>query len=485
MPCDGSTTSPVGKAIDNRLPPPAARARLVAFVRILPLYPVNSRPRMSFLLRTPVGVSVGLAALTAGAIALYVGQFSDTNAYIGIGDLPLRSVSYWWLMGAWVVIVGLLLPARPQRPSDVFLVLYLLGCGLWSASYWPATGHLDVAQAAVLGLLLLLPAAAVHATAALTAWRGARPSHLIAMFRRRALLPALLGLLVLAALLSYRVAGGEAGFSFDEATTRRLAGRESFSGNALAAYLLQMSANGLAPFAAFLGMLRRSRTAVAGALAFGVLCFWLLGLKSPVLNVLVLAALGWLVRSGRVGSLAAVLMGGLAALMAAALLELYLLDLSLIAEFGIRRVILVNATVQAYFFDALARTDWPSLITSGIDLVGHTSPEYYVGAVYLGSELTNANTNAFLHELASHGLPGYAVVLGGTCVVLAWCDHLWHSDRRPDGFAFAAILGMLMVEQAFGTALVSSGLLVCMLLSAFFARRSRPAPALKPSGAAA
>jgi hypothetical protein len=157
--------------------------------------------------------------------------------------------------------------------------------------------------------------------------------------------------------------------------------------------------------------------------------------------------------------------------------------MSLIAEFGVRRVILVNATIQSYFLDAISHTAWLPLLTSGFDLAGHTTPEYYVGATYLGSELTNANTNAFLHELAVHGLLGYGAVAVATAAFLAWCDRIWHAEGRGDGFAFAALLGVLMIEQAFTTALISSGLLLCMLLSALFARR-RQAGAATPLAAA-
>ena len=430
----------------------------------------------------PVHVFAAVALLSAGAIVLYFRQFVDTNAYIGIGELPFHRIEYWWLMAVWLLSVALVMPARPRAPSDVFLCLYVVGCALWSASYWPATGMLDVGGAAVLMALLITPAVAVQATQAMAARSQRSSGRWLALFGRSRLMPLILALLVLASLLGYRVAGGDAGFSFDEAANRRLQGRETFSGNALAAYLLQMSANGLAPFVAFLGMLRRSRVAVVLALGFAVLCFWLLGLKSPLVNVLALTGLGWLLRSGRIGSVTAMLTGALAFVLALSLLELRFFDVSLIAEFGVRRVILVNATIQSYFVDALAQTSWLPLLTSGFDLAGHLTPEYYIGATYMGSELTNANTNAFLHELAVNGVLGYLAVVAGVCAVLAWCDRVWWQDGRADGFAFAAILGILMVEQAFTTALISSGLVLCILLSTLFAKRSlassNPLPAL-------
>lgn len=421
-------------------------------------------------------VLVIVALLTAGSVALYAGQLVETNAYVGIGELPFHLVEYWWLMAVWLLSLALVLPARPRVPSDVFLCLYVIGCALWSAGYWPATGTLDVGGAALLWALLLLPALAVKAMQVMTP-HGPRRHDVgaLALFPRALLVPTVLALLALAALLGYRVAGADAGFSVDEATLRRLQGRDSFSGNALPAYLLQMSANGLAPFAAFLGALRRSRTTVLCALGFAILCFWLLGLKSPLANVLVMGGLGMLVRSGRIGSTTTLVAGALILAMVVALIEMFVFDISLIAEFALRRVMLVNANIQSYFVDAAGRTPWLSLLISGIDLAGNTTPEYFVGSTYMGNHLTNANTNAFLHELATTGVVGYFAVIMGVCVVLTWCDRIG-SRGRADGFAFATILALLLVEQAFTTGLVSSGLLLCMLLSSVFAARAPERP---------
>lgn len=417
---------------------------------------------------------MALTLLTLASWILYVYQFADTNAYTGIVPLPLHRVDYWWLMALWLVVLAALMPARPSRPSDVFLVLYIIGCCLWPAAYWPAVGLLDTGAAATLAAIMVLPAAAVHLTRSLAPRDHATSSSPLAVFRRRYLLVATMGLVACAAVLSYRLAGDAGGFSLDEATARRLQGRETFSGAALPAYLLQMSANGLAPFLAFLGALRRSWLAVVAALAFALLCFWLLGLKSPVAYVFVLTGLGWLVRRGQIARGTILITGLLGFLMAFSIIEMLYFDVSVVAEFLIRRMTLVSSVIQAYFMDALGRVSGLSLLGSGFDLMGHATPEYYIGATYMGSDLTNANTNAYLHELAVRGVLGYVAVTLGTCLLLAWCDRMWRNDHRPDGFAFATVLAILVVEQAFTTALVSSGLALCMVLSAMFARGARP-----------
>lgn len=413
-----------------------------------------------------------LVFLSAGALVLYVGQFEETNAHIGI--VPIRELGefgYWLMTGLWLGVMALLFPMRVRSPSDIFLCLYLLGAALWSASYWPATGLIDQTQAMLLGCMLLLPALMVVAGRWFALHLPVRLPHLPIRFSRSYLVPALVVLLVLAALLGYRAAGADASFDIDQ--IRRLAGRDSFEGNVVAAYLMQMSVNGIAPFLAYLGMQRRSLWALAAAFGFAIFSFWLLALKSPTLNVTVLAALGYLVQSGRIVNFSRWLTMAMATVMLAAIVELWVFDLSLIADYGLRRVILVNSTIQAYFYDILSHLDAWALLFGGVELVDDATPEYLVGSIYMGNPLTNANTNAYLHQAALSGLLGYVLVVLGTVLLIIFLDLLHVRWWNTDGFAISAMAGTLLVEQAFTTTLVSSGLLFCLLLSLVFSRPDR------------
>lgn len=381
-----------------------------------------------------------LAFLSACALVLYVGQFEETNAYIGIFPIhELGEFGYWLMMGLWLFIMALLFPMRVRRPSDIFLCLYLLGVALWSASYWPATGLIDLAQAMFLGCVLLLPALLVAAGRWFCLHVSVRVPHLPIRFSRSYLMPTLILLLGVASLLGYRIAGDDVGFSLEEGNIRRLAGRESFSGNVFAAYLMQMSVNGIAPFLAYLGMQRRSLWALAFAFGFAIFSFWLLALKSPTLNVTVLAALGYLVRSGRIVNFSRWLIMALATVLFVSIMELWLFDLSLIADYGIRRVILVSSTIQAYFSDVLFHLGTWQLLFNGVSLADYASPEHLVGAIYMGNPLTNANTNAYLHQAALSGFVGYALVVAGTVLFMIVLDLLHASGRTTDGFAISAM----------------------------------------------
>ncbi|MBP5988446.1 MAG: hypothetical protein KA766_00335 [Piscinibacter sp.] len=415
-----------------------------------------------------------LAMLTVCALYLYVHQFQETNAYVGI--VPMEALGhplYWLGCAAWLFSIALLLPGRARSPSDVFLTIYLIGTALWSASYWPATQLLATGGAVVLWSGLLLPAALVKTAAWVVRQSTLRCGSFPVRIYREALPPFLIALLLVAALLGYRAAGAFAGFDFEAVYDRRLSGRDSFAGNALAAYALQIATNGLAPFLAYVGATRRSWFAVAAAFGFAIFGFWLLGLKSPFVAVAFLASLGLAVSRGWVAMFPRFVCMVVLAMMAISIVELLVFDVSLIAEFVVRRVVLVTSMIQVYFVDAWSGGSGRMAWMTGIDYGGYTTVEYFIGATYIGNELTNANTNAFTRELAAGGVLGFLLVSGANAALVAYLDHLSHRLHRFDAYAISAILALLLVEQSFTTALVSSGVLLCLLLMNIFSATPR------------
>lgn len=410
-----------------------------------------------------------LAVLTSCALFLYVHQFQETNAYVGI--VPMEALGdplYWLGCSAWLLSIALLLPGRVRRPSDVFLTIYLVGTALWSASYWPATQLLKTGGAVLLWSVLLLPAALVKTATWVAEGSTLRYGSSPIQISKDALPPLLIALLLVTALLGYRAAGAFAGFDFEAVYDRRLSGRESFEGNALAAYALQISTNGLAPFLAYLGVTRRSWPAVVAAFGFAIFGFWLLGLKSPFVAVALLATLGLAVARGWVATFPRFVCMVVLAMMAISILELLVFDVSLIAEFVVRRIVLVTSMIQVYFVDAWIGGAVLVAWLGGIDYGGYVTVEYFIGDTYIGNELTNANTNAFTRELVAGGLLGFLLVSGANAALVAHLDHSFYRSHRSDSYAISAILALLLVEQAFTTALVSSGVLLCLLLTSIF-----------------
>lgn len=415
---------------------------------------------------------VMLCFISICAIGLYFWQFEEVNAYIGI--LPLSSIyapEYWLLLVFWLAVVTLLLPVNSSSPSDVFLCIYLLGSCLWTASYWPATGLLNMSQALQLLALLTAPAALIQFGKWLLL-------HFPLNVQRRSyielpnawLSPVLCGLLLLFLLLGYSVAGNQGSFDYDEGHLRRLSGRDSFAANNLAAYGMQMSVNGLAPLLGFLGAYRNKHSILIFSLGVAIFSYWLLATKSPFLSISMLAYLGYILRRGLVRHFTVWVLCGLSVLMLFVLVELWLFDFSMVADYGIRRLALVNANIQVYFMDAMEHQGWGTVFLSGLSYDGFSSPEYFVGGTYMGNNLTNANTNGYLHEMAIGGVVGYLVVSILTAIFAFTLDINFLQRGRVEAFGVAAIAAVLLLEQAFMTAMVSSGVGLCLLLVLLFSR---------------
>lgn len=410
--------------------------------------------------------------ITICAIGLYLWQFEDYNANIGI--LPLVAVytsDYWLLLFFWLLALTLMLPVNVSNPSNIFLCIYLIGACLWLASYWSATGLLNLSQAILLAVLVMLPAIIVQ----LAQWFVPHfPLHVRSGNKiglpNSWMLPVLCGLLLCSAILGYSTGGHEGSFDYGDGHLRRLSGRYSFADNNLAAYAMQMSMNGLAPLLAFLGVYKKTRLALIFAFGFAVFSYWLLATKSPFLSITLLALLGYALSRRSVKQFTAWLISALVLLMLFALIELWICDLSMLADYGIRRIALVSANIQTYFMDAMERQGWGAVMLYGLNFEGFSSPEFFVGSTYMGNELTNANTNAYLHQMAIGGGAGYLMVIIFTGVFTFTLDLIFFRYGRVECFAIAAIAAMLLIEQAFMTTMFSSGVGLCILLTLIFSR---------------
>ncbi len=406
-----------------------------------------------------------LFTLSFTAIFLYCVRFEVAYAYVSISSVSvLDFVSYGLLLLVWLGVIAALFPSEVHTPSDIFLCFYLLCATFWSACYWPATRLITSEQACLLALLLLLPAVMV----AMGRWVASRLTVPNLVFpiklTPRALVSILMFVLLLTALVGYKVVGTNASFSFAEIYVRRLAGRGDFANHILSAYLIQISVNGLAPYLAFVAMRNRMVLPYLVALVFSIACYHLLGLKQPIVNVILLGALGYFVRSNRIIHFPRLILGGLLILMLSAVLESCYFSTTFLSDYVVRRVALVSSLIQVYFLHAFCHGGSVAWFT-GIDTTGYQSAEFFVGAKYMHRPLMNADTNAYLHQLASGGIIDYLAVVLGTACVTTVLDILYLRRRCIDSIAIAAMFGILLVEQAFTIVLASSGIGLCIVLA--------------------
>jgi len=92
---------------------------------------------------------------------------------------------------------------------------------------------------------------------------------------------------------------------------------------------------------------------------------------------------------------------------------------------------------------------------------------YYIGEKYLGNSSSNANTNAFLYAFSASGLLGYFFSILFVSTFLFGLDRLYRSTQNPSYLLIGFVYGSLVTEQAFSTAMVTSGVGLLFSLTIF------------------
>ena len=390
--------------------------------------------------------------ITAGAAVflylVYFVQISESNAYMGYVPLPIDNLSlliYVFMVGC----VAFIVPVRIEKPSDFFLLFYgmivLLSCAIFSR----AIATISQSGAIILFITLFIPALVVKK---LHIFKF--KLKIIGCFNANILYYGLAAIIVLAALLS-ATRGINASFDWNSMYERRLEGRLKIEKGSLVAYLTVMSINGFAPFLGYVGALRNKFLLLIFSLSFGVFSFWLLGLKAPFLMTCIFVLMGGMARRNKLQQLPIMVSYGVIFICLLALGEYAIFGFSDIAETFIRRIFVVQGVLQSYFYDLLTTFNLNDFLF-GLDK-SHGSVTFYIGSKYLGNEEMNANTNAFLYSFLNSGIFGYIGAILFVGLFFSILDKFFYSFKRHDVFFVAAVYALLITEQAYTIAMVSSG----------------------------
>lgn len=291
-------------------------------------------------------------------------------------------------------------------------------------------------------------------------WRGAISSNIVDKL--------FLGILFAAIGYSYVNSPSGAGFDILTSYDRRLEGREIYTAGSLIAYALAMSMNGFAPYLAFRGAINRQNSLISIAFGAAVFFYWLLGVKAPIAYVVLGYFVGYLTRINCLRHFAKYFLIGIIGLYFLVLIEWVLFnDYSVIADYGFRRLFPVQAEIQGYYLDFLM-INTPSFwnFLSGVHDQSF-SATYYVGDNYIGNSESNVNTNAFLYGFVANGILGYLAATFFVSIFLALLDRLYKSTHNPTYILIGFVYGYLVTEQAYSTAMVSSGVGLLFLLTFF------------------
>lgn len=399
-----------------------------------------------------------LLLLTTGLVAGYGLQLAETNEYMGYRAFPVDS-TFAAALALSLLLTWLLLPGTIRKPSDFFALLFCLFVLVPYAALHQIQRPLSLTDFSLYFAVLAAPLIVIR-VASLVVIRARFP----ALIGHRAMVAFIVIVCLVGVFLALSQSPASAGFDFVTSYDRRIEGRSIFSAGSPSAYLNAAIVNGLAPFLAFVGGWRAKPRLIVFALFCGVIFFYLLGLKAPILFIFLAAVIGYLSRSNKIRFFSVALSLFLVATVSAFIIEYYVLGFSQIGDYLIRRVFSVPPYLVSAYFDFMSSSVgglWSPL--EGV--TGDTPVSFVVGEQFLGFPGLNANTNAFIAALAGGGIPGYVFTIFLVTVIFILLDAAYASKRSHAllyvGFSFS----ILLTEQAATTTLVSSGIGFIILLA--------------------
>ncbi|WP_405120535.1 hypothetical protein [Pseudomonas leptonychotis] len=401
-----------------------------------------------------------LSFLAILLLAVYETQIAQLNEYMGYRIFAV-DVVYIVSSVLAIFIVGLLIPVVIRRPSDFFILIYALFILLPYAVLYPIRGAVELHIFIANFFILAMPFLTVSIVAKIL------PSLRVPVFfTPRTLVNLLVMLCLVGVSLALLDPPASAGFSMDNSYERRLQGRDIYSTGTFLAYLIAAIVNGFAPFLAFYAAWQKKVWLLMLSFFCGAAFFYLLGLKAPILFIAVALVLGYLTRREQIDLMIKAIYFLLAAAFMFCIVEFFFYEYSYVADYFIRRAFTVPPWLIAAYFEFMATSStpaWQSL--QGVSSVEPIS--MIVGEVFLGFPDLNANTNAFIYQLAAGGIPLYVLTILLVSFVYAVLDATYKCRRNPAliflGFSYA----ILLTEQAATTALVSSGIGTLIFLAVF------------------
>jgi len=406
------------------------------------------------------GVLSYLYILAIGLLMAYVLQLAETNEYMGYREFSI-DLPYITTSVTAIFVVGMLMPIAIRRPSDFFTFIYGLFVLLPYATLFPIRNPVELQDFMLFFSALAGPFLAVSIVS------GAVPSLRVpGLISQRELVLLIALLCIVGVLLALSNPTASAGFDLETSYDRRIQGRDIFSAGTPLAYLNAAIVNGFAPFLAFVAGWQRRPWLLVVALLCGLVFFYLFGLKAPLLFIAVALVIGYLVRKEKVHTMARVIYVLMFGVFVLFLIEYLLFDYSLVGDYFIRRVFSVPVWVSSAYFEFMASDS----TTGWLPLQGVSSTDpitFLVGEWFLGFPGLNANTNAFIYQLAAGGISMYFLTILLVIFVFVLLNATYKCKRNPTlvylGFSYA----ILLTEQAATTALVSSGIGILVIFVVF------------------
>lgn len=388
-------------------------------------------------------------------------QIIEMNEYMGMRNLSSNNFGLFFSLIYVVVLFIIFFNSDQNTPQGIVIGILLFYSFIWFFAFYSVSGYTDARLIILGGFLFLVPMLMLLLTE-----KYLKINYGMKFFRNGLIKIrvefAITFILILVSILMYKKIG--ISFSFIDSYERRMIAREEVHG--FLAYLFAMSLNGLAPLLAFLAIYNRRYIYLMIALVFVFLGFGFVGTKAPIAFVILMSLLAiYFARGGE--NIVLLFVATMTSLIFLALVEYIFFGFSWIADIYVRRAILVVPQIQMYFLDFMFGGS-----SSSFDFLNGTVSDkpvtFVIGDVYMGNPETNANTITFLTEMGRSGILGYFLNVLFLVVFYSILAHLYKSSKHSVWLAISTLYALILLEQSYSTAFVTSGIAISTTLLLIF-----------------
>jgi hypothetical protein len=363
-------------------------------------------------------------------------------------------------------LLGFSIPSSIEKPSDIFQTIYIVIVLVSCLLFFNVSKSHSFSFFYALFSILYLP---IFLIKVFKKWNiSIKKIKIISNTSSNFIL---MLIFLISILLSYIMGGHLGSFEYASIYDRRVEGRDIFIAGSLISYVFSLAINGILNYFSFLTGYKSSLYLFLASLFFSVFCFWLLGLKSPILYFVFFWVLGVIMRKQKLPFRFHFLLVVINLALLLAIIEFALSSngFSITSQVVVRRIFIIQGEIQSFYFNAFMNSNWKEMLF-GLDYKGYGDVTYFIGDKYLDNNLTNADTNTFLYYLLKFGFLGYLFCV--FCVVFFFIllDSLFKNDfieKKGSYFFLSILFGLLILEQSFSVVFISSGVLFLFLLTFF------------------
>ena len=346
-------------------------------------------------------------------------------------------------------LLSLLFPKRFQRPSDVFLFVYMVIVLIPKIFLLGIFQKFSPIESVGILIILFFPVALIWTVSRIKVLpfplRAEKPDG---KFNSRFAL----GLNVVALVILFLQFRDDLSLDFASHYDRRFLFREIAGSLGLQMYFINFFTSALAPFTAFVAMQRKNIALWALAIFSGLLMFAIDGQKFQFILIAAATGLGLVLFSKRDVSISFILFL-MSAISVITIAETSLLASAVWSDWIFRRFVIVPSYITEIYYQHFVAADGLTFLGSGMKQV-----TYLMGEIYFEDPELNLNTNFVFVELAISGLLGLG---SGILFLIFWLKVIDEAYRRTGDkrfFLLALLIAAIGFEQRIFSVFLSSGI---------------------------